>query len=152
MPGNPNNLGVGDIVMSMLPLKQFRLEHGDTDDKNPSWVECDGTDVANTHLGKMLAAHGSPTTNDFSARYPRAYDGNAAGTLLSASAPLQDHSHTVGVNYWGGGLTGNANVRFYSFPADGNLSTTITSSGASGANSVENRPNSFVVHFYVRIR
>jgi hypothetical protein len=155
MPGNPNNLAVGDIVMSFLRYEEFRETHGDTGEP-PSWVPLNGhTRVLETPVHELIkrGREGSELNvlPDFSGRYPRGVgdvpgDPGSGKSGDTTSDMFASHTHTVtqdieGFDHGDGehGPVWNPRPTTHSW----------TTSAAGGA---ETRPKSVCVYFYLRVR
>jgi len=175
-PASTFNYAVGDVVMSLLPLSAFRAQHGDSGPQF-SYLECtNGTDISNTTLHTVWTATGEslPANINCQERYPRAAVSGVvvAGTTLGES--IQDHNHTftfptnitgvvtdtsgtpVGTNRFqnaggaqaavpGGGDSGTSGAYQVRFNGGQHMTTDAMA-------AAETRPNSFYVHYYIRVR
>ena len=91
MPGNPNEIGIGDILTSALGLDAFRRTHGDGG--NPSsFVLCDGSAVDQSEYHRQT---GNATVPNLMGRYVRGGDIDAGGRDLGV-IPLPSGSKTPG--------------------------------------------------------
>ncbi len=91
VPGNPNQIGIGDIIMSALDLDAFRRTHGDGG--NPSsFVLCDGSAVDQSQYHQQTGESNVP---NLMGRYVRGGDVDAAGRDLGV-IPLPSASKAPG--------------------------------------------------------
>jgi hypothetical protein len=162
-PGPKVGFQIGDMIMSFLPYAAFRTQHGDTG-TTPQWLECTagGQTIANTPLSEIAARAGAPVypNPDCSSAYARGFDGNLPGQRLPQL--ILDHIHTVAtapdgsVRFFRGSVSlGGGNDEFVVSSTGGATaavpwkSSSVTPTTIAGT---ENRPASFVVHFYLKVR
>lgn len=142
-------LKVGDIVESVYDLNTFRAKHHDGGPRF-SWFECDGTDVSGTELAELMQK-----TPDFRGRYPRGFsptpppdlqpgESGAAGTAIAQEILHHGHPFTLDIEGFDHG-NGEHGPVWNDRPTKHSWDTKET--GGS-----ENRPNSLIVHFYIRAR
>jgi hypothetical protein len=152
---------VGEVVLSLLTVADFRRERNDT--PNPAgdyqWYECDGVqNLRNTPLGNYL---GSSLTNvpDFRGRYPRGgwYGAGetdprlpsgkgGVGTTVEDAIRAHHHHYRIPKHKVGGGDTETALVH------NPQPEPWYFDDDTRDAGDTETRPASIVVRYYIKVR
>jgi hypothetical protein len=145
-------LGIGDIVMSVLGLAKFQAQHGGGKD---DWVPCDGKEHPNSEYSRVT---GTGRVPDLVGRYPRGYkQGLTPDPGEHQEGAVLNHRHDLegdggGHNNsgtWGvmNDAQGGGDNQVARFGYAGSLRTTGVSTGSND----ETRPLTTVVNFYIRI-
>lgn len=146
-----DNSSVGDVVMSVLGLAEFRRNRGDNG-PNYKWYPSNG-DPMPVDVG------GLKNSPNFQGRYPRGAsveqipdlatgENGAVGTTVAQA--IQNHKHTTTWGMSGFDDDGDPGRKAAVFQgANMGNGTETTSLSGGGA---ETRPNSVVMYFYIRVR
>jgi|SRR5947209_20406552 len=151
--GTAQNLGIGDIIMSVLDEETFESQHGGAPGTGiqPTWVLCDGRDVHDSAYARLSGKRFVP---DFVGRYPRGEDVDAKTGVHTPAVGGQmpdafgSHNHILvdGVNGWGvmGDAQGGGDNQVLRTGYGGTIHT-------SYSGDQETRPKTTVVNFFIRI-
>ena len=145
---SPPPAAIGDVVMSVFPLDVFRKIRGDNG-PNFAWFPCDNTDLAGTPLQAVM-----PRTPDFRGRYPRGF---AASVPDLAAGESGGPGTTVGWTVGAHGHSVTMDIESFSHGDDEHGPVWNTRPGkhtwaTSTEGGKENRPNSVVLNFYIKVR
>lgn len=150
-PAATDNSNIGDVVMSVLSIAEFRKVRGD---KGPNfrWYAADGKPLPVT-VGTLKVAP------DFQGRYPRGWsptaipnpaagETGAVGTNIAQAIQKHEHTTTWGMSgFDNDDDQGRAAAVFRGANFGNGMETTNKSGGGD-----ETRPNSVVMYFYIRVR
>ena len=143
-----DNSAIGDVVMSVLDLAEFRKARGDRG-PNFRWVLADGAPIQGDIPGMKIAPN-------FEGRYPRGFsktpvpdmasgEDGRVGTTIGQSIQKHRHSTTWGTR----GVNPNDGVPRAAVERDNDNHMVASSDETGGA---ETRPNSTIMYFYIKVR